>query len=268
MAVIEHAGGESVNDGLSLDVKVPDHRVAMPAAKHLNDVAVDVGAHEGHSATRPEGSRADLSSGDASDGLEGGGRSFEPGGDIEGSDTDETVGFGGVVGGNGKVVGCALRTMVQEESDGGLDGATQWVVGTAMAEGFIPNAILLSGKGVGCGGGCRDVTDGGRGDVEATIPMVELDVLEEERLVGMPHTGVLAGAQEVVERDGDEVGDDHGASDDWGCMGRLEDMEDEGDRHRLDADGRGVVPVVTAQLSAEAKVDLAEGVEPGVPEPQ
>jgi hypothetical protein len=53
--VVEHFCRVAFDDGLSLDVEVPHHGVAVPTAHHVNVVQVDLAAHHSHGAAGAEG---------------------------------------------------------------------------------------------------------------------------------------------------------------------------------------------------------------------
>ena len=54
-AMVEHELGVVVSMGGSLDAKVAEHGVGLPAAQELDGVRVDPGAEEGGGSARPEG---------------------------------------------------------------------------------------------------------------------------------------------------------------------------------------------------------------------
>jgi hypothetical protein len=56
----EHSGSETAHDRLCLDMEVAQHLVGAPATDKTDDVGIDLGAKQGHSASRTKGAGTDV----------------------------------------------------------------------------------------------------------------------------------------------------------------------------------------------------------------
>jgi len=56
----KHLATEALHDGLGLQMKIPKHRVALPAANELDGIRINRRIKEGHGAAGPQGSNADI----------------------------------------------------------------------------------------------------------------------------------------------------------------------------------------------------------------
>ncbi len=145
VAMVEHALGVVAALSGGLDAQVSEHGVRFPSAEELDVVRVDVGAEEGSGPTRSERASAEKVGLDASGGLKGSGGVPQGVGD-EGR-------FGVVptpverVGVVVTVNGCVVRSVVDAKVPGnaceGFDRADKRVVGSAVADEFAPDSVLL-----------------------------------------------------------------------------------------------------------------------------
>ena len=243
-------------------MEVVRHGVAAPPTKELDGVVVDAGFEESHGAPSPEGASTEFRGVHPSEWEEGGGGRFKEAGDIRSRDADEAevVDVGGERAGGRRAAGA----VVEEQPDGGQHGAAEGVVRAGMGEDFVANAILLPSKGVGDRGGRLEFSHRGGEGVEDPSAQVETDIGEEERLVMGGGPGVLAGSQEEEECHHDDIrkalargGRGHG-------VGKMEEVEDDGNREGLDSHRGCVGEGVAAELAGKTEVDVAVGVETGV----
>lgn len=56
----KHFATEALHHGLGLQMKVPKHRVALPAADELDGIRINRRHKESHGAAGPQGSSADI----------------------------------------------------------------------------------------------------------------------------------------------------------------------------------------------------------------
>ena len=60
-SMVKHALGEVTHDRLGLDMKIAEHFVRAPAADETDDIGVDLGAKESHSACSSEAAGRNIS---------------------------------------------------------------------------------------------------------------------------------------------------------------------------------------------------------------
>ena len=56
----KHFATEALHHGLGLQMKIPKHRVALPAANELDGIRIHIRIKESHGAAGPQGSSADI----------------------------------------------------------------------------------------------------------------------------------------------------------------------------------------------------------------
>ena len=101
--------------------------------------------------------------------------------DVLGGNGNELVAFV-VVGSKGLVALSIVLPMIQEATNGGVDGAAERVTRASVSNLFVAVGILLSGKRVGDRGSGSEVSDVGGIGVKGFVAEVENNVLDEERL--------------------------------------------------------------------------------------
>ena len=117
-------------------MQISQHSITVPAAKHLDDVKVNIATKEGHGAACPEGSGTKIRRFDASGRVLDSGGLFDAFGDVFGFDRDKFVVV--VVGSQRFVVWCVVQAVVHNEANCCSCGAAQWILGSAVGDYFTP----------------------------------------------------------------------------------------------------------------------------------
>jgi hypothetical protein len=254
---VQHPGGKPSHDRFGLDMEVPEHFIGAPATDESDNVSVDLGAKEGHCASRTEGAGTDI----VMEETELGGIASSNSGaksisNLGWADTMPTAGE--VVGGNGSCWRGGVVAKVMNSALKGLDGA-EVVLSAAKANDFATNAIFLAGEFKSAKSGGKEQCIGARGKVDALGSNKKLNITKGEgRGVGRS-TGVLARAEEEEEGDDDHVR--------YGChhrilevAGVLNQQTENLDWDRFNPCGRGVGSFPRFPEAGKAEINLAEDV--------
>ena len=266
-AAAKHGSGDTVHNGLCLDMKVPVHLIGAPAPDETYAVAVNACTKESHGTARAGGTCRHIFCSKTQIGGQSN-RTAKESGDLArlnilpsiGRRCPRSVQRGGGRGGVKAQMGGPGR----ETKDRAEDGVT----GAAVADGLPADAILLRREGQGGEGRGKQIRKRTREDVQAAVTNPEPQVLEPEQIIRRVFgcARVLAWTQEKIESDDHAVG--RSTSDRRGGeMRKMESAVHELQRKGFDAGGGRVGLLPRLEQSREADIHGAEGIQARVDGP-
>jgi hypothetical protein len=130
----EHFLGEVFHHGLGLNMKVPHHFVRAPTAEERDDVFINIGAEERHSAAGAKGPCANIFWEEPQRGADGGHRKTKGGGDVFCGNRAKFVGL--KIRGQGRFEVVGVLPEVQYTPEHRFDGAKGEGPAAAMVNHF------------------------------------------------------------------------------------------------------------------------------------